>query len=105
MQSYHIDNRMQLLGLKLCNDTLWIKEISFRYADADYETIEQLAVTFQPGQMRVTLPFTVMNDNIVEPTENFGLLVSRKLDNPNLVLDIDTAVITIPDTDCKDKQT
>ena len=67
----------------------------------DYQSIEQLAVTFQPGQMRITLPFTIKDDNTTEPPESFGLLVSRKLDNPNLVLSTDTAVITIPDTDCE----
>lgn len=65
----------------------------------DYRRIEQLAVTFQPGEMRITLPFTLIDDNITEPTESFGLRVSRKLDNPNLVLGRDTAVITLQDTD------
>ena len=65
----------------------------------DYRRIEQLAVTFQPGQMRLTLPFTLIDDTITEPKEAFALLVSRKLNNPNLLLGIDSAIITIEETD------
>ena len=65
----------------------------------DYDRIEQLAITFQPGQMRIPLPFRVIDDAIVEPTEAFGILVSRKVDTPNLVLGIDSAVVTVLDTD------
>ena len=65
----------------------------------DYSKIQELSVTFEPGQMRVPLTITLLDDDIPEPPKGFRLVVSRELDSPNLNVGRESAVITISDTD------
>lgn len=65
----------------------------------DYQRIKQLNVTFLPEEMRKPVSFTLLNDIVTEPTENFGILVSRNIGNPDVTLGIDSAIIIIEETD------
>ena len=65
----------------------------------DYNAIEEFPLVFQPEERRITLPITILDNSIPEPTEEFRLVLSQEMDSPDLVLDRQDTIISIEDSD------
>ena len=65
----------------------------------DYNAIGEFSLVFQPEERMITLPITILDDSIPEPTEEFRLVLSRVLDSPDLLLGRQDTIISIEDSD------
>lgn len=69
------------------------------HAVGDYFSVRSI-ITFSTGQSAVITPLTIVDDDIVEPTEAFGVMIIILSDD--LILgDASNATITIVDNDSK----
>lgn len=70
--------------------------ISQYVANLDYTPLNEW-ITFKNSQKQC-VNIEIIDDNIVEPTEQFNVLISSSTD-PNLVLEDDHTVVSIKDND------
>ena len=71
-------------------------------AGADYISLSNSPVSF-PGSNSVIVPITIINDDLVEDTEQFRVQLSSS--NPDVILNpIQMATVDIIDTDCEWKR-
>ena len=70
--------------------------ISQYVANLDYTPLNEW-ITFKTSQKQC-VNIEIIDDNIVEPTEQFNVLISSSTD-PNLVLEDDHTVVSIKDND------
>lgn len=72
-------------------------------AGNDYLSVTSRQLTFSPSSNLVTVPVTIIDDSLTEPTENFTARLSLQTEVNNVTVLPDLAEIIITDNDVAGK--